>query len=512
MKKNCYDILGVDNSASFEEIKNAYYKRVKVVHPDRFNKDEQPNEWKAANEMLAELNAAYLMLNNQKSRSAYDEFLSGERRKSNKTENQESPNQVKSGKVDLRVLSLEDQKRIYSILVENQKEGFAVKRSSNLIRFAFLIVIIVYLLVSPFIFQHWSFSFWGWVLYSGSLLLSWISIFGTFLETVYLIQGSKGSWFALTPVYALSLEGFELSYEPLSNIEVFNITNHKRNFRYDYSSINYVFKNGKRFDFDLHNKTDVDSFQSLAKEYLQSWTVATKSNNSDYFLKHNFLSTAHQLNNTKPITGRDWNSITINLSAIIVGVSFVSLLYLKSTSKVNSSVKNNTSSQTTASPGSPGEESVLNESNITPREAAIMAWEAYHNKLPIPINGSKKKFIKSRSLVPFKVNTNGNGYYVVLLKDANSGKKVIRLFIHGGNSVETRVPVGNYLMQYVAGEKWFGYRYLFGPSSVYSEAEDTLAFTVEGNRLFGNEISLFNVTNGNLSTQPIDSTSFGSAE
>lgn len=54
-----YSVLGVSPSATLEEIVKAYRKRLKVVHPDRFDARTQPDEWSQANKMLQELNEAY---------------------------------------------------------------------------------------------------------------------------------------------------------------------------------------------------------------------------------------------------------------------------------------------------------------------------------------------------------------------------------------------------------------------------------------------------------------------
>ena len=60
--KSSYDVLGVTTGASSAEIRTAYLKRVKVLHPDRFDKSSQADEWQLANDMLRELNEAYEQL------------------------------------------------------------------------------------------------------------------------------------------------------------------------------------------------------------------------------------------------------------------------------------------------------------------------------------------------------------------------------------------------------------------------------------------------------------------
>jgi molecular chaperone DnaJ len=57
---NPYDVLGVNENASDDEIKKAYRSLVKKYHPDRYPKDSP--QQKAATEKLKQVNAAYDML------------------------------------------------------------------------------------------------------------------------------------------------------------------------------------------------------------------------------------------------------------------------------------------------------------------------------------------------------------------------------------------------------------------------------------------------------------------
>lgn len=85
--KNYYDILGVDSDAPQIEIRNAYYIRARVIHPDRFDPTTQKKEWHKANEMLAELNEAYAVLRDPSQRSRYDVDM-GYRRASSSSRSQ----------------------------------------------------------------------------------------------------------------------------------------------------------------------------------------------------------------------------------------------------------------------------------------------------------------------------------------------------------------------------------------------------------------------------------------
>lgn len=62
MKKNLYDILGVDESATAEEIKEAYRNSSKENHPDKGGSSEK----------MAEINHAHAILINPDKRERYD--------------------------------------------------------------------------------------------------------------------------------------------------------------------------------------------------------------------------------------------------------------------------------------------------------------------------------------------------------------------------------------------------------------------------------------------------------
>ena len=61
-----FDILGVDENSSQEEIKKAYHKMLKKYHPDNYKGDV-----KFANEMTRKISLAYEVLSTEKSREEY---------------------------------------------------------------------------------------------------------------------------------------------------------------------------------------------------------------------------------------------------------------------------------------------------------------------------------------------------------------------------------------------------------------------------------------------------------
>src|SRR5256886_903378 len=71
VKRDYYEILGVDRNASEEEIKKAYRRLARQHHPDTQTSEQDK---KTAEERFKEINEAYATLNDQDKRRRYDTF------------------------------------------------------------------------------------------------------------------------------------------------------------------------------------------------------------------------------------------------------------------------------------------------------------------------------------------------------------------------------------------------------------------------------------------------------
>src|SRR3989344_3933930 len=74
MAKNYYDILGIQKNASADDIKQAYRKMSKELHPDKHPSTGSGQAKQDAEQKFKEVNEAYEILGNAKKKQQYDQF------------------------------------------------------------------------------------------------------------------------------------------------------------------------------------------------------------------------------------------------------------------------------------------------------------------------------------------------------------------------------------------------------------------------------------------------------
>ncbi len=109
---------------------------------------------------------------------------------------------------------------------------------------------------------------------------------------------------------------------------------------------------------------------------------------------------------------------------------------------------------------------------------------------------------------PFSVITGDEGYYFIKLKDPQTSRDEFILFVHGGHSVTTEVPLGDYYLYYAYGDTWYGTNDLFGPETVYNKSDDLFNFYEEDGYVNGWTVELYLQNNGNMDTIEIGEDEF----
>ena len=189
-----------------------------------------------------------------------------------------------------------------------------------------------------------------------------------------------------------------------------------------------------------------------------------------------------------------FNVVKIIFGLVVLGVIFVPVILEEGCDGTSSSTSNTSSSMF-------GQNSVSKTTTTLhpPFTEPVCA---------LPYNGEFKNYSGKTLLAPFKISTRGDEHYYVKLVDAATGRTACTLFIRGSQSAEVLVPLGRYTMKSASGTTWYGSTYLFGPDTSCSVADTTFRFyeTTEG--CMGNQITLYKVSNGNLSETSIPMSQF----
>lgn len=126
----------------------------------------------------------------------------------------------------------------------------------------------------------------------------------------------------------------------------------------------------------------------------------------------------------------------------------------------------------------------------------------------LPPNGDTCYYKNAETIAPFNIETEPGTNYFIKLVDADTGNTAVTVFVQGGQSVSTKVPLGIYEFRYASGENWYGENNLFGPQTVYMKANDRFSFHRNGQEIVGHTVTLINQIDGNMHTQVINKSKF----
>lgn len=500
-EKDFYSVLGVKPGSTDEAIRNAYLSRSRVLHPDRFDPKTQWQEWEKANEMLAELNEAYAILRNPQARKEYDAW------RSSKSQSQATPQQptYELGEMTSGCASYSDlPNHIQEKLRKRQKNKDEDQLQFKLASVAWNYVFILLLLCSfSYLFANAEGPKWDEeTLFLHALIAAAVGILiGRNMVTIRRwAQSTLKPYFYMTPLYFIKTEFDIVSFRPLWELRDVAVTHNYKNGEYRNSIVVLKF-DGHNESLFLPSRKKVDEMSAQLQYYGSRIRTESSRGNYSYFRDHDdFFNLS-----------RSGIPANMKLSKTAIYLTYLSTLTISGlVLSIAIAINDKQSQKRLASYLSPTPWPTVESTPrpyIPPKQQIADPYPSPETPLPpemsLPYNGAIRAFTGEERIAPLTIKAAQGVHFLVKLVDADSTRPVLTVFVRSGDTVRVKVPLGSYQVRYASGEKWYGYKYLFGPETSYSKADKTFEFDVVGEEIRGYTITLYKVIDGNLHTWPI---------
>jgi hypothetical protein len=113
-----------------------------------------------------------------------------------------------------------------------------------------------------------------------------------------------------------------------------------------------------------------------------------------------------------------------------------------------------------------------------------------------------------RGEAPFEIRSRAGTNYILKLVDAHTGNDAVAILVRGGSTVEVDIPIGTYNLKWCSGTIWYGEEGLFGPGQSCSTTPTAFRFWKTGTYIEGHTITLYTVTDGNMSYRRLNPSEF----
>jgi hypothetical protein len=463
--KDYYALLGISPDAEPQEIRKAYIRISRVVHPDRFNPDKQPEDWKQANRMLQEINEAWQILRDPEKRRIYDlsrGYASAGFSKSGGFTYSSKPPEPRprpSGPDPRKELS--PGISAYSELPEHvQKQLMQRQRgeeedqyyvitdhpTSHFLRAGLLLLWIAVIAFSS-MGREWS---------TLTATLLFIVNAGAFLYAARHISWLTG-WFSspiesrlyITPVYIIETHHGLVRWWPVTGIHDIRITGGN-----GFLSGAETFLN---LQYEEHLvRLKVSAIQlarncvHMLQEYRSIADQQVEQANYDYIRSHN------DFKNVESVRPEPSHATRYGIYGgfLITGLLLYGLLY---TSNLG------------------------NEPQIGSRLISQM----------LPQNGSRViYFDEDDAVAPLELRTSQNRHYLVKISDADTRLPVMTVFLRSNRQLHLRMPDGTFTVRYASGYSWYGPDDYFGRHSEFFADTKSYTFSSRNGELSGHFILL----------------------
>jgi len=128
--------------------------------------------------------------------------------------------------------------------------------------------------------------------------------------------------------------------------------------------------------------------------------------------------------------------------------------------------------------------------------------------LPLPKSGEIRLLAHLERIAPLTIYTPKGANFLIKLYDARSKREIMSVFVRQNDMLQTKVPIGEYIVKYVSGNEWYGYSEYFGTGSRFYETDNIFSFQNLGYQITGHKLYLQNVVNGNLEKRKISKQQF----
>ena len=492
-KRDLYSILGIDADATSVQIRDAYVARARIMHPDRFDRVHQYEDWKKANEMLSELNEAYDILEDPETRSEYDR--SRKIRFSLKEQNSESCNQTASsspntvdlnefapGSANFGDLPIYTQQRLVDRQNGRIPDQLRIKAKSITWNYLFMVILLCWF---GYIFANVNGGKWTIMtlaVYSLNTVITGFLIGYNLTVIIQWITSTLKPSFYITPIYFIRTGYDTVTFTPIWSLKHISTNQDYRYGFYRISEILFKFE-GYKDQIRLFSKNKIEEVFDRIRTYDARMRKQFTVSNYDYFHVHDDFP--HVIRSNVAHAGNTHKNRQVIIYALSIVVCLGGLIA-----------------------------AVILNGNVSQKwfkhssEAYPISNRSVQKPLapeqPLPTTGIVHQRIAERRVAPFQITAAEGNHYLLKLVDLYDGEEALSIFVRGGSKIEIDVPVGLYEVRYASGKVWYGYNYLFGPETVYSKADKTFRFEISDNQTQGYSITLQQVfMEGNLREQHI---------
>jgi hypothetical protein len=135
-----------------------------------------------------------------------------------------------------------------------------------------------------------------------------------------------------------------------------------------------------------------------------------------------------------------------------------------------------------------------------------------------PPTGTLARSRGRNAIAPFSIESEAGTNYLIKLVNVANDKDQILIYVKGGETYSTKVPLGSYRIRAASGQTWYGREDLFGPETQFFrlrskkgsslEEAPVFRFTQQGNKITGTKLSFKKVFDGNMDQEKISRNEF----